>query len=122
MQTRRHPQRNIVAHYDFKILILPSEGQSTIPTLRATIQSFWDSIKELDPTLTVYPWNEGAEDEDNDLYPDVTNFESSISDKSITNIQKYFDRAVPRKEGGTLFFSAQLAHDIPFNTLHNDIK
>jgi len=122
MQTRRCPRRNFIARYDFKILIPPSEGQSTIPTMRSTIQSFWDSIKELDPTLTAYPWKEGAAMEDDDLYPDVTDFEESISEKSISNIQIYFDRAVPRKEGGTLYFSAHLAHDISFKTLHNDIK
>ena len=85
-----------------------------ITAVNEAIKSIWDTIKEQDKSLVVYPWSEGSRERS------ITKFKH-ISDSSLSEIQEYFIKAAPREKGGTLYFSAHLGHDKPFKKLHNDV-
>ena len=81
---------------------------------KLVLKDVWTKLKETDPRLVIYPWSKESA-----KVPGLTKVEE-LPDK-VPAIQEFFDRAFPRKAGGTMYVSVFLGHDKPFQDMHSEL-
>ena len=114
-QVKPKPTRPFMTRYDVKLSVPPvDKSADALVALSETIKAFWSQIKELDKSLVIYPWAEGS---NKAALMMIERLPQRPSD-----LQAFFDRALPRKNGGTLYVSVYLGHTETFKKLHSDVK
>ena len=104
---QRKPLRKVAARYDFKLILPPTEPAYALDALKGVLSEAWSILKEADKKMVIYPWNNESR-----KLPGLTKVEE-LPD-SLSEIQEYFNRAFPRKQGGALYVSVFLGHEQSF--------
>lgn len=109
------PHRPFMARYDVKLSVSPVDNTGDAPeALGDAIQIFLGQLKEIDNSLVIYPWAEGSK---RASISNIDNIPFKPSD-----LKCYFDRALPRKNGGVLYVSVYMGHTESFKKIHSDVK
>ena len=112
---QRKPLRKWAACYDLKLLLPPTEPANALEALKGVLSEVWSVLKEADKRMVIYPWNNSAESR---ALPGLKKVEDLPG--TLSGIQEYFNRAFPRKQGGTIYVSVFLGHDKPFKEMNTD--
>ena len=78
------------------------------------LKGIWKKLKETDKKLVIYPWKEAS---DRPALADPRTLSESLSE-----LQQYFDRVIPRKLGGAVYVSVYFGHERPFREMHSDLS
>ena len=116
MANKRKPLRKFACRYDLKLNLPPTEPAHSLEALKLVLIEVWKVLKTADKRLVVYPWSNSGESRS---LPGLTKVEEFPD--QLPAIQEYFNRAFPKKAGGTVYVSVFLGHDRPFKELHGEI-
>ena len=102
--------------YNLKLVLPSTEPAGALKALKMVMIDVWQTLKEADKRLVIYPWSNNKESKH---LPSLKKADKLPS--KVPVIQEYFNRAFPRKAGGTMYVQVFLGHDRPFKELHSEI-
>ena len=112
---QRKPLRKWSARYDLKLLLPPTEPAQALEALKGVLREVWTVLKEADKKMVIYPWSNNAESR---IFSGLKKVEELP--ETLSGIQEYFNRAFPRKQGGTIYVSVFLGHEKTFKEMSTD--
>ena len=108
------PARKHMFRYDIKLDVAPCEAKDSLSALSKVLLDIWTALRDADKKLVIYPWKEGSS------FPPLQKTKEMPT--TLPDIARYFDRAFPRKAGGTTYVSVYLGHEKAFNKLHEEVS
>ena len=107
------PARKHTVRYDIKLLLTPCEATEALTELLKVLVSIWTVLRNADKKLVIYPWKEGSPFAPLQKIKDMPTL--------LPDIGRYFNRAFPRKVGGTAYISMYLGHEKSFQILQEEL-
>ena len=107
------PARKHMVRYDIKLSVTPCEATEALTELSKVLVSIWTVLRNADKKLVIYPWKEGSSFAPLQKIKDMPTL--------LPDIGRYFNRAFPRKIGGTTYISVYLGHEKPFKTMQDEL-
>ena len=107
------PKRKYICRYDIKLSVPPCEAPEALTELSKVLVSIWTVLREADKKLVIYPWKDGS------TYAPLQKIKDMPT--LLPDIGRYFNRAFPRKLGGTIYISMYLGHEKTFKTLQDEL-
>jgi hypothetical protein len=108
------PARKHMFRYDIKLDVAPCEAKDSLAALSKVLVEVGTALRDADKKLVIYPWKEGS------TAPPLQKTKEMPT--TLPDIARYFDRAFPRKAGGTTYVSVYLGHEKSFKKLHEEVS
>jgi hypothetical protein len=102
------PARKHMVRYNIKLSVTPCEATKALTELSKVLVSIWTVLRNADKKLVIYPWKDGSPFAPLQKIKDMPTL--------LSDIGHYFNRAFPRKVGGTAYISMYLGHEKSFQT------
>jgi hypothetical protein len=108
------PSRKHMIRYDLKVDVVPSEATEALAMLSSALLAFWTILKDVNKKLVIYPWKDGS----------IAAPLQKIKDmpEKLPDIARFFDKAFPRKAGGTTYASVYFGHEKSFKAIHEELE
>lgn len=108
-------ERKYMTRYDFKLMV-KSNQVDPVKALRAALVEMVGKIIAEDGSAVVYAWKPKA----GKVKP-ITKA-ADIPEKSVSDMQEYFNRASARAAGGALYIDVYLGHEKTFETIKSGLS